>query len=313
MFFSWTLPEAQRVLELNDFVGWLERFADQPDAPQGRELVVRFVVGVVANTGTKITSQEDREAISNRIFDLRADGLFPRTKHADRLAELGFTAREIEDWHLVEFRVGAVVRWIAAKRAGFSRAKLYALCAAIGLSRAEREAMKIARQHGFANWGLTPGPLRLLRVLARRSIRDRRGSRWLTSELYHAMKPLVGSRAWDMVAWTEWADARARGSWIVDRERWTPETRLHRTVSSRACTPCIALHKTPEGMPRLYTAAEVEDADALGHNGDDKQRWHVRIGVTHEADDGACWGQWSQYLPLLEDLYRKNAHLYRHR
>lgn len=305
---------------------WLERLVaaarGQFDDLQG--VVRRAIEAFVREHGGSLADPRVIERFERLLFDLRrglrwsvAQPVTPAIE--TMLRELGFSDRHVLDFPGMAYRLGMLSDALAKPGASFSWTQALEMAAGVPVTHADEVAIAYLR-HRAATY-LTPVVIRegnafaiaaaereqqLLRTMAVEAVRTEMGARDFARQLYKRFTPEGIVRDWERVARTEIAEARCLGAFAAEaRTRgWTAETEIYRTLGATPCNGCLKLYRTAGGMPRVYTVAQVEAADALGPNRGHWREWHARIGPAHPACRDAPWATWK---PILARVFEKTA------
>ena len=264
--------------------------------------------------GVQVPSNLALWELNRALFDLttastaRMVGFHVPDDVARELGGLGFTPTEALDFPALAYRMGKMYEALAA-RTPVHWSELEAAARSFPLASAERSAVAVARER--AGVWLKPifdasghvwtadrevAPLRA-RVAA--ALEARQSVRAVTRELGNSQRAIGVLRDADRVLRTEIAQARSEGSWQEDSKRWKPDAKIFRQTSRNACRDCLRLYKLPDGMPRLYTRADVEAASATGPNRGPREEWTAKIGATHPNCACPPWQQWTEHMAAL--------------
>ncbi|MDX2165725.1 MAG: hypothetical protein SF182_01620 [Deltaproteobacteria bacterium] len=260
-------------------------------------------------------SAVDQWELHQRLFDLsqastaRIVGLRVPAPVTERLLAMGWRPAEVLDFPAIAYRIGRIYEQLE-QHAPTTWPKLLELAGSKPLGLIEQAAIDHARARAgiylkpiFDETGAVwsaQRELAPLRRLTAAAIEQRAGRRAVAHELGKVERAQGVFRNAERVARTEMAEASNRGNWNATSGGWDAEQLLYRPTSSTPCKVCLRLFKLPDGMPRLYTRAEVEAGDALGVNSGPSKDWHVRIGPIHPNCVCPSWQRWHEAMrPLL--------------
>jgi hypothetical protein len=265
--------------------------------------------------GVEIPSQLDQWELGRTLFDLthastaHMVGLRVPADVTHRLTELGWKAPEVLDFPALAYRMGLIYHELQAS-APTTWPRLLELTEARPLSAVEQLAVDAARSRAgvwlrpiFDDTGhvwTAERELEPLRELTSRAIAERRGYRAAARELGKTNRAQGIFRDTERVMRTEIATANGQANWADQSKRWETETKIYRPTTATPCRDCLRLYKLPDGMPRLYTRAEVEAESAKGPNTGPRDTWGPRIGPTHVNCCCPPWQTWQEALrPIL--------------
>lgn len=269
--------------------------------------------------GVQAPSALDHWDLQRRMFDLsqastaRMVGIRVPAAVTERLAAMGWQPAEILDFPALAYRMGLVYRELEAMKP-VAWETLVEHVGARPLGSIERAAIEHTRNRAgvflkpiFDETGAVwtaERELAPLRQVVAAAEEARQGPRAAARELGKSQRAQGVFRDAERVTRTEMAEASNRGNWEVVAKRWASDQLLYRPTSSRPCKVCLRLFKEPDGMPRLYTRAEVEAGDALGINTGPSKDWHIRIGPIHPH---CVCGPWARWLEALRPVVARRA------
>lgn len=299
-------PEAGEVVKAGgaaaaeDFEEWfLDALFDvaRGTFQSSREAIWAALDRLIQLRGANVPSDLDLDELGEALFDLstastaRMVGLHVPREMVRRLESIGFTTQEALDFPAVAYRMGLIYRDLAAATSPVPAERLIADAKSIPLTQAEEAAVDYARRRAgiwmrpiFDRSGtLWTAERELFPVRSRvgDALSARTSSREAARQLRNTYRALEIDRDAERVMRTEIAEASNRGAWAHAVKGWQPDTEVFRQPSRSACKGCLRLYLTPDGMPRLYTVREIEDATALGPNMGSWRTWHPVIGATH--------------------------------
>lgn len=266
----------------------------------------------LADRGVTAPSEADHWELGRLMFDLsqastaRMVGLTVPPGVSDRLTALGWSPVEILDFPALAYRMGGIYAllertgpatpWQQVVNAAMSRPLSTAEQLAVGQARARAGTwLRPIFDDGGRVW-TAERELAPLRARTAAAIAERTSARTAGRELANANRAVGIFRDGERVMRTEIAEHVGNGHWQDAAKDWPVEQLLYRPTSTTPCKVCLRLFKLPTGMPRLYTRAEVEAADALGLNTGPSKDWHVRIGAIHPHCVCGPWARWSETL-----------------
>lgn len=286
------------------------------------EVVLQHLLTLVRTHGGDLTDPGALELVERALLDGRvamrwalAHPVAPAVEA--RMRAMGLTSDDVLDWPGLAYRLGLIEREL--ERAPFSWDHVIELARAVPLLPGDAEAIAYARAQAGAYLApvLVRGPAQLVTdALAREralmqqltadAVRREVGAREFARELYHRLSPEGIQRDFRRVARTELQEARLQGAFAAEARAkgWTPASQVYRTLSARPCNGCLLLYRRPDGMPKVYTVAEVQAGDAQGPNRGPWQEWHVRIGPTHP---NCLDSPWITYRPELDAVFQPDA------
>jgi len=300
---------------------WLEALLSE--ATRGglklRDMFAEKIAELAGQYGGALTTPEARVALEELLMDFRlaikwtlGQPLTPRVERT--LRDLGFTDGEIIQFPGLAYRLGMIEAELV-KRPELTFDEVLKLARSVPLNPADEAAIAYAsvRAGDALTMVLLRDPERILddvfeheRALLRKMVPDavqrEIGARQLARDLHHALSPEGVVRDFDRVARTELQEARVRGAFSADSKarQWTPETQVFRTVAAVPCNACLMLYKTRDGMPRLYSVADLEEQDSQGYNRGPIGGWHARIGSTHP---NCLCSPWVKWWPEMKGIY----------
>lgn len=251
----------------------------------------------IQRAGVTVPSELDYWTLQETLFDLtnastaRMVGLDVPRPVRRRLSRLGWSEREVLDFPALAYRFGRL--YSELQRAGevtqwddlVEHARSYPL------STLEQATVENIRRHAgqhlrpimdqAGNVWTAEREIEPLREVLERHVKDRTGAREAARELGRTARAEGNFRDMDRVARTELAETTHNAAWDERSKDWKPETRVFRQPTRNACKGCLRLLKSPDGMPRIYLAPEVEAQDALGYNTGSWRNWHLRRGTIH--------------------------------
>lgn len=272
---------------------------------------------LLRSRGVEAPSELDWWELQRILFDLgnastaHMVGLRIPQQLQDRLSALGWRRPEIGDFPGLAFRMGLIYRRLEA-RTPTTFAAVKRLAEQIPLTTAERKALEHVRKR--AGIYLRPiydeagrvwtaeREIGELRRVARTAVAKRIPVREAARMLSNSQRARGIFRDAERVMRTEIAEARAQGAWMRDQHQ--PQAMIYRHTSLTPCRVCLRLYKAPDGMPRLWPAAVVEQESASGPNHGPQDTWGPRIGPTHP---NCVCSPWSQWIPELESVFRPRA------
>lgn len=269
--------------------------------------------------GVAAPSDLDYWELNRTLFDLstastaRMVGFRLPADLTNRLQALQFTVPEMLDFPAVAYRMGLIFRQLEG-RAPVDWWRLRDLAGAVPLTPAARAAVEHARLHAgihmrpiFDEVGYlwtAERELGAVRQITSGAIERRSSTRVASRELAATQRAQGIGRDSDRVIRTEIAEARARGVWDSEIADLGGETKLYRLTSPNACKGCLRLYRTSDGMPRLYTRAEVAAGDALGLNTGNWRDWHIVVGANHPS---CVCGSWTRWLAAMAPVHAERA------
>lgn len=305
-----------------DFEAWfLQRLLEVSVGQQrSAQLAIWEVLDrYLARHGVTAPSEADQWELGRLMFDLSQAstanmvGLrVPRTV-TDRLVALGWTPNEILDFPALAYRMGQIYDALESGRR-LSWAQVLDAAQSRPLSSIERAAVEHARaragvwlrpifDEGGRVWS-AEREIAPLRARTARAIADRTSARTAGRELANSNRAVGIFRDGERVMRTEIAEHMGQGHWQEAAKGWAPDQLLYRPTSTTPCKVCLRLFKQPDGMPRLYTRAEVEAGEALGVNTGPAKDWHIRIGPIHPH---CVCGPWSRWTDALRATFERRA------
>lgn len=303
---------------------WLERLVGElrTRTSSVRQVLQKAVEAYMqAHGGRGAASLEGFEALQT---DLRAGVRFalghrlPADLEA-RVRALGFTDQDVLDFAAIAYRMGMLDQELR-KAAGVPWGDIVRAQAAAPTTAADEVGIQVARQE-VARY-LTPVLLRdgtaahagwlelerqLVQSLTVDAARLRLSARQLASQLFHQVQDEIGfTRDWERVARTELQRIRLMGAFATARQTqgWTDDTLVYRIVAANPCNACLRLYLTPEGKPRLYTVAALEEEERKGPNRGPVAEWGPRVGPTHP---NCLCSPWVRYVAALERVWGERA------
>lgn len=287
-----------------------------------RDAMWRVLDDWLIRSGSHRPSDLDFFELQQAVADLgaastaRMVGFEPPAALQARLAGMGWEPPDVLDFPALAYRMGRLYDSLSAG-APVSRAELMAAARSFPVSEAEADAIHYARARAGLNlrpifaadgsvW-TAEREIQPLRDLLDERMPMRGQLRQAASELGKRQRAEGIIRDARRVVRTEVANAELTGAFRTRREQWGQEQKLYRMTSSRACDDCLRLYKRPDGLPRLYTLAEVEAADALGVNRGPRQDWHIVVGATHP---NCCCPPWSAWDAGLANILAGSAPRY---
>jgi hypothetical protein len=257
--------------------------------------------------------------LNEALFDLttsstaRMVGLYVPADLVARLQALHFTLPEALDFPALAYRMGLIYRRLA-EATPTAWPELMQLANQVPLSSVERLAVEHTRLRAgvwlrpiFDETGrvwTAAREIEPLRVIQREALEQRRSVREAARQLDNSQRARGVLRDAERVMRTEIAEARGRGAWQAGLAGTGPETKFVRTTSTRACRDCLRLYRNPDGTPRLYTRAQLEEFDRLGPNRGPREKWHITLGVTHPHCACAPWLEWH---PAMQRIAKESA------
>ena len=300
---------------------WLETLLEE--AKKGgrnlRDLFLNRIEKFVAKFGGKFTTAEAVVELEDLLTDFRLAVKWalghPLTPAVERrLQKLEFSWEDILNFPGLAYRLG-MIEGALVKQPNLTWEEVLRLARAVPLNPADEVAVAHATLR--AGDALTPVLLRdpermasdalerersMLRMMTTEAVQREMGAREFARRLYNTLSPEGVVRDFDRVARTELHEARVRGAFAADQKvrKWTPDTQVFRTVAAVPCNACLMLYKTADGMPRLYTVAELEEQDAQGYNRGPIGEWHARVGATHP---NCLCSPWVKWWPEMKGIY----------
>lgn len=278
---------------------------------------------LLLDRGVQAPSDVDYWELNRILFDVsnastaRMVGMRVPEDVAERLTQLGFLPREVLGFPALAYRMGRIYdALLGAKPAQW--ADVVREAASFPITPTEQLAIEhVSRRAGaflrpiFDASGhiwTAERELQPLRRVAAEGLRARETVQEISRQLGATQRANGVIRDADRVIRTEIAEARSRGSWRADDAGWTAETQVFRLTAAMPCRSCLRLYRNPDGTPRLYTVAEVRQADSLGVNRGGWREHHVVIGSTHP---NCVCSPWQQAHPGMQSIWQSTAPRYR--
>lgn len=316
------LKAASPLPSVDEWEGWFMRRLHQESRryfAQSERAIWQVLDDVLRRRGVAAPSDLDYWELQKTFFDLttastaRMVGLPVPQDLTQRLRTMGWSETQALDFPALAYRFGKIYQTLLEQPAA-PWERLIDQARSFPLSRVEERAIDITRQRAGNNlrpifdeagrvW-TAEREIEPLRDILERGQRERRGAGKMASELGNSQRAQGVFREADRVIITELAEAQGNATWDDQAAKWKDDQLLWRPTSPTACKDCLRLLKMPDGMPRLYTMAEVEAADALGWNTGPRESWHVRKGGLHPR---CRCGPWRRWLESMRSILEKTA------
>lgn len=281
------------------------------------ETIWTLLEQLLRKRGVRAPSELDFWELRQTLFDLsnastaHMVGFRLPPALATRLEGLGFPPAEALDFPALAYRMGRVYDRLQAD-GPVQWSDLVREARSFPLSPAEQAAVDVARSRAgvwmrpifdeAGNVWTAERELAPLREIVGDALEFRRGARKAIRDLGASQRAMGVHRDASRVIRTELANAAGEGNWKV--RNWSPEQRIYRLTTPNACRDCLRIYKEPNGMPRIYTAAEVEAESAKGPNTGKRETWGPRIGSTHV---NCCCPPWIAYHEAMRGLLERRA------